>query len=235
MIKDTRADITEVFSSIQGEGIFLGAKQIFVRFKECNINCIFCDELKKLSPRAYSPSQLMDEVRALEKTKGVHHSVSLTGGEPLLYVGFLKEFLKLLKKEHFKSYLETNGVLPKELAEVIEMIDIVAMDFKLPSSTGEKAYWKEHQEFLNIAMSKKVFVKAVVTPHTTDEDIEKALRLMKGLDEKVPFILQPATPTKPSDKAIDNKRLLGFLDIASRRHLENIRVIPQIHKILKVK
>lgn len=235
MIKDTRADITEVFSSIQGEGIFLGAKQIFVRFKDCNINCIFCDELKKLSPRAYSPSQLMDEVRLLGKSKGTHHSVALTGGEPLLYVGFLKEFLKLLKKEHLKSYLETNGILTKELAEIIEMIDIVAMDFKLPSSTGERAYWKEHQEFLNIAMKKKVFVKAVVTPNTTDEDIEKAIRLMRGIDENVPFILQPVTPVKPGDKMVDNKRLLEFLDIASKRHLENIRVIPQIHKILKVK
>ena len=235
MIRDKKADITEVFSSIQGEGIFLGAKQIFVRFKECNINCIFCDELKKLSPKAYSPLQLMNEVRSLEKSKGAHHSVSLTGGEPLLYVGFLKEFLKLLKKEHFKSYLETNGILPKELAEVIEMIDIIAMDFKLPSSTGEKAYWKEHRQFLSIAMRKKVFVKAVVTQNTTYEDIEKAIRLMRRINEKVPFILQPATPVKSGDKMVANKRLLEFLDIASRNYLENIRVIPQIHKMLNVK
>lgn len=234
-MQQAKADVTEVFSSIQGEGIFLGARQIFVRFKECNINCIFCDELKNLSPKGYSPSQLMAEVKFLERTKGAHHSVSLTGGEPLLYVEFLKEFLKLLKKDSFKAYLETNGVLPKALAEVIDMIDIVAMDFKLPSSTGERAYWKEHREFLKIATRKKVFVKAVVTRDTTNEDVANATRLIKEIDENVPLILQPATPVKSDDKVIDNKRLLEFLDVASKNALENVRVIPQVHKILNVK
>ena len=60
-----------------------------------------------------------------------------------------------------KSYLETNGTLPGELLKIIELIDIIAMDFKLPSSTGGKAYWHEHQEFLKLAMKSKVFWKRV--------------------------------------------------------------------------
>ena len=231
-----KADITEIFSSIQGEGIFIGARQIFVRFKDCNLNCLYCDEMPKgLSPKEYDIEDLMSKVRSLEESKGPYHSVALTGGEPLLYTDFLKEFLKSLKKEGFKTYLETNGILPGEFGKVINLVDIIAMDFKLPSSTGERAYWKEHKEFLKIAARKKVFVKAVVTPNTTNEDIKKAVALIKRAGENIPLILQPATPVNPSDKAVDANSLLGFLEIASRSNFENIRVIPQIHKLLGVK
>ena len=235
-MSNVKAEITEIFSSIQGEGIFLGAKQIFVRFKKCNLECTFCDESRGIDTKEYDPLELMKEVRAMDAAKGPHHSVSLTGGEPLLYWDFLKAFLKLLKKNRgFKSYLETNGTLPHELAKIIDLVDIVAMDFKLPSATGERAYWHEHADFLKIASRKNVFVKAVVTADTDKEDIEKAIQLIKKAHKNIPFILQPVTPVKPSDRGIGHETLLGFLELGSRNNVNNMRVIPQIHKILKVK
>lgn len=53
------ADIIEIFSSIQGEGIFLGAKQIFVRFKRCNLTCSYCDEELSRKAKRYFPLELM--------------------------------------------------------------------------------------------------------------------------------------------------------------------------------
>jgi organic radical activating enzyme len=233
---NVKAEITEIFSSIQGEGIFLGAKQIFIRFKKCNLNCLFCDEPRNLDVKEYGSLELVKEVKAIEASKGPHHSVSLTGGEPLLYWDFLKAFLKVLKNNrNFKSYLETNGTLPHELENIIDLVDIVAMDFKLPSSTGERAYWHEHADFLKIASKKKVFVKAVVTSATDKEDIEKAIQLIKRSCKDIPFILQPASPVKPGDRHVDHEKLMGFLEIGSRSDVNNMRVIPQIHKILKVK
>ena len=230
-----KAEITEIFSSVQGEGIFVGARQIFVRFKKCNMACEFCDTPNEGIVKEYSPEALTREIKALDKTKGPHHSVSLTGGEPLIYTEFLKSFLPLIKKEGFKLYLETNGTLPNELESVIDFIDIVAMDFKLPSSTGLGAYWKEHLEFLKIAVRKKVFVKSVVTTDTKKEDVEEAARLIRGVNKKIPFILQPATPVKNFDKRPAGNRLLEFLDIALKNEVENSRVIPQTHKISGVK
>jgi len=230
-----KADIVDIFSSIQGEGIFLGAKQIFVRFARCNLSCNFCDELNQAQPKCYTSAELMTEVEALDETKGPHHSISLTGGEPLMYTEFLKIFLKLLKEGKLRSYLETNGTLPCELRSVIDLVDIVAMDFKLPSSTGGGEYWKEHMEFLEIASAKKVFVKAVVTADTTEADIEKAAAIIKKVNGNIPFILQPATPVKGQEKNIDNSALLKFIDVWTAHKLDNIRVIPQVHKILKIK
>ncbi|MCX5668219.1 MAG: 7-carboxy-7-deazaguanine synthase QueE [Candidatus Omnitrophica bacterium] len=230
-----KAQITEIFSSVQGEGIFVGARQIFVRFKRCNMACEFCDTPNEGTAKEYSSTVLMYEIKALDGSNGPHHSVSLTGGEPLVYAEFLKSTLPLLKKAGFKSYLETNGTLPDSLESVIDFIDIVAMDFKLPSSTGGRAYWKEHLEFLKIAARKKVFVKSVVTTDTKKEDIEKAVRLIRTVNKKIPFIMQPATPVKDFDKRPGENRLLEFLDIALKEKIENSRVIPQVHKILGVK
>lgn len=231
----TKADVVDIFSSIQGEGIFIGAKQIFIRFKQCNLDCRFCDESRDIAPKNYSPLELLSEVKFLELSKGPHHSVSLTGGEPLLYADFLEQFLKLLKKEGLKSYLETNGTLPDNLSKIIDLVDIVAMDFKLPSSTGEKSFWNEHKKFLKISGKSKVFIKAVVTQKTTAQDVKKAISIIKAARQDTPFILQPATPVKPGDKDVDKNRLLKFLEMGSKSHLENIRIIPQIHKVLNIK
>jgi len=230
-----KAEITDIFSSVQGEGIFAGALQIFIRFKRCNMACAFCDTPNDGMVKEYSPAALMHEIKTLDESKGPHHSVSLTGGEPLIYTGFLKSFLPLLKKENFKSYLETNGTLPNELAEVIDLIDIVAMDFKLPSSTGQRACWKEHLEFLKIAARKKVFVKSVIAADTKKDDIEKAVKLIRMVNKNIPFIMQPAEVVKNFDKKVSSSRLLEFLDIAVKHEVENSRVIPQMHKVLGIK
>jgi organic radical activating enzyme len=231
------AEVIDIFSSIQGEGIFLGARQIFIRFKKCNLSCVFCDEDLDRKAKSYTPLELMKEAKIIELSNGPHHSVSLTGGEPLLYADFLKAFLKILKKNrNFKSYLETNGTLPYELAKIIDLVDIVAMDFKLPSSTGGRPYWNEHLEFLKIASKKKVFVKAVVTPDTKKEDIEKAMELMKRIKGGIPFVLQPATSLKPGgDSDVNKDTLLRFLDVGLKNDIHNIRIIPQVHKMLGIK
>lgn len=229
------AYITEIFSSIQGEGIFVGAKQIFVRFRDCNLTCGYCDEPRRSMGKKYNPGSLMRAVQNICEKRGEHHSVSLTGGEPLCQAEFLKAFLKLLRRSGIKTYLETNGTLPEELEKVIDLLDIVAMDFKLPSSTGGRAFWDEHKKFLKIASRKKVFVKAIVTAGTIPADVKKAISIIKGFRGRIPFILQPVTPLKKTGKSVNNKRLLEFMEIGIANKLDDIRVIPQMHKIMGIK
>ncbi|MCM8760687.1 MAG: 7-carboxy-7-deazaguanine synthase QueE [Candidatus Omnitrophica bacterium] len=229
------ADIVDIFSSIQGEGIFQGAKQVFVRFKECNLHCVYCDEPHEGRATPYSPPTLLDKVMSLEDAKGPHHSVALTGGEPLCYTDFLKDFLPLLKNKGMKSYLETNGTMPDKLSEVIDFIDIIAMDIKMPSSTAQRAFWDEHRRFLDISSAKKVFVKAVVTAETTDRDIENALSIIAKARVKIPFILQPATPVRPDEKAVSKEKLIKFVEMGAKHNVEGVRVIPQMHKFWGVK
>ena len=37
------AHLVEVFSSFQGEGLYVGQRQLFIRFAGCNLRCRFCD------------------------------------------------------------------------------------------------------------------------------------------------------------------------------------------------
>ena len=131
---------------------------------------------------------------------------------------------------NLKVYLETNGILYKELKEIIQGIDIVAMDFKLPTSTKTAAYWKEHEQFLRIARRKEVFVKAVISKDTQKKDIQKAIKIIQSVDPRVMFILQPNS----QDKNFSIKKCLAYQKICEEK-LADVRVIAQVHKILKVR
>ena len=231
------AEISEIFSSLQGEGPYLGSRQVFVRFGRCNMHCHYCDEVEMMREDKFWPRTLddvMTNIEALSKKEGEPHSVSLTGGEPLFYTPFLENLLPSLKAKGFKTYLETNGTLPRELERVIRYTDIVAMDLKPPSSTGDRAFWKEHKAFLQCALRQEVFVKVVVTPKTLREDIERCIALIKSVNPKIPFIFQPQT----EDFGISVKALSliesDFFRVANESLLD-VRVIPQMHKIWGVR
>ena len=228
--------VSEIFSSLQGEGIYWGKKQIFVRFFGCNMKCVYCDEEEKTF---FGPYEEMDaqtlrqKVGALEESEGPHHSISLTGGEPLLYVDFLKHLAPLLKRDGFLLYLETNGTYPGRLKEILDWIDIIAMDIKPPSSTRDRAFWPEHREFLEIGRRKGIFVKIVVTPETSSEEVERAASEVARVDQKIPFILQPVTPHGLLGETIAKVSLFQFEERA-KRVLDDVRVIPQLHKFAGV-
>ena len=108
----TEAKIKEIFTSIQGEGPVVGYKQLFIRFCGCNLACNYCDtDFGYNNAQSYSAQKLADYIMSeFDLTK--IHSISLTGGEPLLYSDFLNEFIPLIKsKTQVKIYLETNGTL----------------------------------------------------------------------------------------------------------------------------
>lgn len=224
----TKARITEIFSSIQGEGIYLGAKQIFVRFSGCNTDCAYCDEKRKLSRTNVSAEQLLDKIEKLDKIYGPHHSVSLTGGEPLIHSEFLRSLMPELKKKGFRIYLETNGTMPEALEGLLKYPDIIAMDIKLPSSTKNGAFWQEHKRFLKMSKA-KAFVKVVVTKNTDKSDLQKAVNIVKRIDPAITFVLQPASGNGFLQDGF--KGLAEFANLASRT-LKDVRVIPQIHKIM---
>lgn len=221
-----KAKIIEIFSSIQGEGPYVGEEQVFLRFYGCNLDCSFCDEKKKDFFLEYTSTEVIEKIIRENK-----ETISLTGGEPLTQIEFLKEILPALKKKGLKIYLETNGTLRDELLKVIDYIDIISMDIKLPSSIGKGMYWKKHADFLKEAIKKEVFIKVIITPDTLLSDIEEAVSLVKGIDKNIPFIMQPVS-YNGSIKKID--KLLSFFDRV-KKDLTTVKIIPQVHKILGVR
>ena len=163
-------------------------------------------------------------------TRGVH-SVSLTGGEPLMQKDFLKAFLPFLKKNGLKTFLETNGTLPEELGEVIDQVDIVAMDFKLPTSNSGRDFWSEHDEFLRVSRAKEVFIKAVISQKTGIADIMNMVNIIEQQDPTIPLFLQPNF--FEMDERLTS-RCGEFLDYC-RMYLADVRVLPQVHKFMNIR
>ncbi|MFQ5680670.1 MAG: 7-carboxy-7-deazaguanine synthase QueE [Candidatus Omnitrophota bacterium] len=216
--------ISDIFCSIQGEGIYVGIEQVFVRFYGCNLGCAFCDTQPSQYQRN-TPQELLEKIMVFGRGC---HSVALTGGEPLLQQEFLANVLRLIKQNGMKVYLETNGTLYNQLSELIDNLDIIAMDIKLPSSAGGGELWPEHKNFLDIARRKNVFVKAVICRSTKLSDIQRAVNILVEVDRNIPFILQPNFPE--IGLALINKirRFQRFC----LNDLSNVRVIPQMHRLL---
>jgi organic radical activating enzyme len=247
MIGTDTVSLVEVFSSIQGEGLFVGCRQVFVRLAGCNISCGYCDTResfvapekarieKEPGRRSFKEvanpctvGELVDSVAAL--CRSPHHSISVTGGEPLLYPQAIKALAALRNKAGVKLYLETNGTLPLALQSVINAVDIVSLDFKLPSVMGGVEYWRQHEGFLRIAAAKTAFVKVVVSGETTEAEIARSIELIAAVDAATPLILQPVTPAN-GVCAVDPAKVLLWQEQALRQ-LQDVRVIPQTHKIM---
>jgi 7-carboxy-7-deazaguanine synthase len=223
--------VIEIFSSVQGEGPFVGCRQIFIRMQGCNLNCSYCDTVSagiplncriettpgkrnfRLQANPLSVEDIAEAAAALNLSQ--HDSVSLTGGEPLLYPSLIKELAPLVKNTRRGIYLETNGTLPDSLNEVINAVDIIAMDFKLPGITGSLPMWKQHGLFLKIASIKNTFVKIVVD---------------KSLAPGTILVLQPVS-VREGTNAVSSEYLLELQETALEI-IADVRVIPQMHRLM---
>ena len=234
------ARISEIFSSLQGEGTHMGERHLFIRFEECHIHCEYCDELDKPG-RAMGLDDVLQEVVRLEKEEGPHSFVSLTGGEPLLYLAFLEPLLLRLKALGFRTYLETNGILWQALEKVIGWCDLIAMDLKPASVTKEKNFVEEPRRFLEIARSKEVFIKIVLSKEIDIREFQNLIHLVAEVAPQTPVILQPVSPWKGKPEEREGHedpelvQLLGELQRMASRIIPSARIMPRLHRILKIR
>ncbi|MBW6471431.1 MAG: 7-carboxy-7-deazaguanine synthase QueE [Methanosarcinaceae archaeon] len=246
------APISEIFDSVQGEGPYVGVRQAFVRFVGCNLNCFYCDTPRedvgycRFEKNAGSNSfeELTNPLTEnmvegmLEYYKHIH-SISLTGGEPLLHADFINQM-------HTPAplYLESNMTLPQQAKKIKDRISYVAGDVKL---TGEfegedfESHLDRTIECFRVLKSTKTrdcFCKIVVTNGTNPDDVLGVVGAISNYISCV--VLQPVTLgasattsattvttkiTKPAPVQILmelQKNLIDEIDT---------RIIPQTHKM----
>ena len=223
------ARIVEVFSSLQGEGLCLGQRQVFVRFGGCNLHCDYCDEPGTIpipSGAVWSLEKTQAEVARLAGERR-HEAVSWTGGEPLLHPAFLAKMMAWARAHGLKNYLETNGTRVEAFRRLEGLCTTVAMDIKLPSATGRET-WSEHLEFLRVA-TEKTFAKVVLTASSTPAEWRQVIRLMQEASPDIPLVLQPATPFSGVE-TIEPSRALQFMRQAQAL-LKEVRLTPQWHPV----
>src|SRR6187431_204705 len=111
--------VSEIFESLQGEGLSAGAPCIFVRLAQCNLHCRWCDTKYTWDFERYRYEDEVREQSAAELAQIVNAATSrrlvLTGGEPLLQQRALKEFFARLAPD-IAVEVETNGTIVPEPA-----------------------------------------------------------------------------------------------------------------------
>lgn len=226
---ENKAKIREVFKSIQGEGPHVGELQVFVRFCGCNLSCQYCDTDFEISKsKEYTSNELLNVIESLGKP--IPSIISFTGGEPLLSTKFLKEFLRLAKRKGFKIYLETNATLPDNLLDVLDWIDIVSADIKLPSATGMQLDKENLKRFFALSSDKELFAKIVFDENITNDEIDFAVEVAQSNDCEI--ILQPMMVG--NNMSVSAEFAENILNKFAAK-FKKTRLIPQVHKFLNVR
>jgi organic radical activating enzyme len=175
-------------------------------------------------------AQLLTLVGLLVDTDGPVDGVAITGGEPLLQAEFLSEALQstVLPRPRL---LETSGTHADRLRLVLPWIDVVSMDIKLPSNSSERALWLEHEQCLAVARG-KVYVKVLIDRRTDRREVSRAAQLVRETAPEAPLFLQPITE-ETGDVDLDQQHLDVFF-AESRRFVTDVRLLPQVHKLLRI-
>ena len=158
--------VSEIFTSFQGEGPYVGTPATFLRLYGCNLECEWCDT-------DISTYEILsvDDVAEIILTQMEFNNIKtliITGGEPTLQMEEIKRLIKELP-EDIKIQMETNGSLFEYIPEIEYVIS--------PKQDKEKV-------FENYYNYENTFFKFVIT---SQEDIDEVISLKEkyGYDKTI--------------------------------------------------
>lgn len=230
--------LSEIFTSIEGEGILFGTKTMFVRLAGCPFNCYWCDTPYAL-PMDSGIEYSIDEVKEIisNNLQPNTYKINFTGGEPLVQYEAVIELAKFVRQKGLRVYLESSCYDAGRFAKVLPYMDICKVELKLRDSkiVSEKQYnnlLKNEQECLRMAVNngKTTYIKVVVTNSSNLEEfkdiVAEVFKIAKP-SELAGFIIQPSY--RIDEPTLDV--LFGFYDTVYPMY-DQVRVVPQLHKVI---
>jgi len=218
--------ISTIYPATQGEGIFVGKSEVFVRLQGCKLpggkNCRFCDTPEAINLEG---GKEMDVHDVLEKISSFGlDKVILTGGEPLVQRNELMKLLNLLVDGYKSITLETSGLIIDY--EVFSYCSFLSFDIKTPS-TGISIDYKILDELMEIEESTQF--KMIVKNWQDYDFVKKIYNRYKPIwDERENLVI---TPCWEVGKELDRE----FVKKLCKQVLVDkitVRVILQQHKII---
>lgn len=224
--------VMEIFGpTIQGEGMVIGQKTMFVRTAGCDYSCSWCDSSFTWDGTGKSfsrqPVEIIEELKRIGGRNFSH--VTVSGGNPLLHKG-IGEFISLCHAEGWKVAVETQATIWQDwLLEV----DDITLSPKPPSS-GMITDFGKLDVFMEKLMEANASLKIVIFDEK-DFDYAGELHLRYP---GVPFFLQVGNDDiTTTDDAGLMTRLIGryewLIDLSTQSSVMNdVKVLPQLHALV---
>ena len=131
--------------SIQTMGTLDGPGVRFVVFTQgCNLRCGCChnpDTWDRQGGTQYDAVELAERAMRYRTYFGERGGVTVSGGEPLLQAGFVKDFFEACRERGLNTCLDTSGsILNDEVKALLSVTDRVLLDVKYPTDDQYRAY-----------------------------------------------------------------------------------------------
>lgn len=192
--------ISEIFHSLQGEGLLMGVPSVFIRTSGCNLRCNWCDT-PYASWNPEGTQMTVDEILA-EAARYPSRHVVLTGGEPMIAPG-IHELAARLQKSGRHVTIETAATVPP----VGIACDLASLSPKLahsaPDARLDDAWRRRHEELrwqpqvVAAWMAQGEYQLKFVVGR--EADVEEIERMLGGLGRPVPperVLLMPEGVTR---------------------------------------
>ena len=219
--------VSEIFKSIEGEGIRMGQAAVFVRLHGCNLRCSYCDSMYAVEGpdfKLMSVGEVLAAVEAYRNESGVK-CVTLTGGEPLIHEG-VSELLTKFSEAGFEVNVETNGTVPCkwQLPGLF-----YTMDWKCKSSGMSSSGMSARMKMENIiSLGKNDVLKFVVG---SVEDLLEAEGVVARLSLTSPDNM-PHIFISPVWGELTNEQIVNWMVSCKVMTQNNARFQVQLHKIV---
>lgn len=204
--------ISEIFFSIQGEGIHIGLPTVFVRLFACDLRCSWCDTMYAVEGKDFREIGIDEVLSRIEDFSCKR--ICITGGEPLIQKKEVTELAHRLVEKGYEIVLETSG--HKKPPEIFfEDSCLISMDCKCPSSGMQ-----DRMDFsLFSGLRKKDQLKFVIKD---TDDLEYAVSVLRKNKIEASVVFQP----------VYGSHLEWLTDYVLDHRLEHVRVLPQLHKLI---
>lgn len=230
----SKIPVLEIFGpTIQGEGMVIGQKTMFIRTAGCDYSCSWCDSAftwdgsAKQQVRQMAPEEIWNELVEIGGENFSH--VTISGGNPVLLKN-IQFLLTVLKENGIRTAIETQG---SKWQEWLLQIEEVTISPKPPSS-------KMKTDFIMLdsiirKLERKDFSLKVVV--FEDYDFEYAVKVHKRYPH-VPFFLQVGNDdTKTIDDAALIKNLLQKYErliekTVQCKEMNDAKALPQLHALV---
>ncbi|MEM4310880.1 MAG: 7-carboxy-7-deazaguanine synthase QueE [Nitrososphaerales archaeon] len=219
--------VSEIFYSIQGEGINIGKPAVFLRTYYCNLNCCWCDskytwENQSKAKEGIDYFNLSPEDLIYEIAKYPCKHLVITGGEPLIHQNSLLKLIRRLKEMDYYIEVESNGTI-KPLKDFLDLIDCFNLSPKL-SNSGIEGRRRLKEEVLKLFTSKdKTYFKFVICERKDLDEVGEIIKLFSIKREKV-ILMPEGTNTETL-----NRRSEWLIEECKKR---GFRFSPRLHILI---